>query len=71
MKNKNKSENETKSKRESIGVKEIDSMIQGGLPNGSLIGLSGPPGVGKSIFSLHFLLEGAKKGQKCVYINLE
>jgi len=57
--------------RESSGIKEIDSMIQGGLPNGSIIGLSGPPGVGKSIFSLHFLLEGAKKGQKCVYINLE
>lgn len=57
--------------RESIGIKEIDSMIQGGLPNGSIIGISGSPGVGKSIFSLHFLLEGARKGQKCVYINLE
>lgn len=57
--------------RESSGIKEIDSMTQGGLPNGSIIGLSGPPGVGKSIFSLHFLLEGARKEQKCVYINLE
>jgi len=57
--------------REGMGIKEIDSMIQGGLPNGSIIGLSGPPGIGKSIFSLHFLLEGARKGQKCVYINLE
>ncbi len=57
--------------RESIGIKEIDSMVQGGVPTGSIIGLSGPPGVGKSIFSLHFLLEGARKGQKCVYINLE
>lgn len=57
--------------REKIGIKGIDSMIQGGLPNGSIIGLSGPPGVGKSIFTLHFLLEGARKGQKCVYINLE
>jgi len=62
---------EEKLLRESFGIKEIDSMIQGGLPNGSIIGLSGPPGVGKSIFSLHFILEGARKGQKCVYINLE
>lgn len=62
---------ESKLARESSGIKEIDSMIQGGLPNGSIIGLSGPPGVGKSIFSLHFILEGARKGQKCVYINLE
>jgi len=57
--------------RESVGIKEVDSMIQAGLPQGSIIGLSGPPGVGKSIFSIHFLLEGARKGQKCVYINLE
>ncbi len=57
--------------RESTGINEIDLMIQGGLPSGSVIGLSGPPGVGKSIFSLHFLLEGARKGQKCVYVNLE
>ncbi len=57
--------------RESSGINEIDSMIQKGFPNGSIIGLSGPPGVGKSILSLHFILEGARKGQKCVYINLE
>lgn len=58
-------------KRESLGIVEIDRMIQGGLPSGSIVGLSGPPGIGKSIFSLHFLLEGARNGQKSVYINLE
>jgi KaiC/GvpD/RAD55 family RecA-like ATPase len=57
--------------REHIGIKEVDAMIQGGLPQGSIVGLSGPPGVGKSIFAMHYLLSGARKGQKCVYINLE
>jgi len=57
--------------RENIGIQQIDNMIEGGLPNGSITGLSGPPGAGKSIFAIHFLLEGARKGQKCVYINLE
>src|SRR3989338_7465797 len=57
--------------REKTGIRGVDSMVQGGLPKSSIIGLSGPPGVGKSIFALHFLLEGARKGQKCVYINLE
>jgi len=57
--------------REPFGLKELDSMIQGGIPKGAIAGLSGPPGVGKSMFSLHFLLEGAKRGQKCLYINLE
>ena len=58
-------------KRESTGIKEVDSMMQGGLPANSIVGISGPPGVGKSIFCLHFLLEGARLGQKCVYVNLE
>lgn len=57
--------------RESTGIEEIDDMVKGGLPRGGIIGLSGPPGVGKSIFSLHFLLEGARKGQKSIYISLE
>jgi len=57
--------------REKIGIKGVDSMIKGGIPSGAIIGMSGPPGVGKSIFNLHFLLTGARKGQKCVYISLE
>ncbi len=57
--------------REKIGLKGIDSMVEGGIPAGSIIGISGPPGVGKSIFNLHFILAGAKKGQKCVYVSLE
>ena len=57
--------------RESFGVNGIDDMIEGGLPKEGVFGLSGPPGIGKSILALHFLLEGARKGQKCLYINLE
>jgi len=68
----NKAKNtEFKIERESLGIKGVDEMIEGGIPRGAIIGLSGPPGVGKSIFTLHFLLEGARKGEKCVYINLE
>jgi len=70
-KNRDPKDNESGPIREGTGIKEVDSMVQGGFPNGSIVGLSGPPGVGKSIFSLHFILEGARRGQKCVYINLE
>ena len=69
--NKKTTGNQSKIIRESSGIKEIDSMIDGGFPKGSVIGLSGPPGVGKSIFSLHFILEGARKGETSIYINLE
>lgn len=57
--------------RVSCGIKEIDSMIEGGLPKGSIVGISGPPGIGKSLFGLQFILEGARKGEKSVYISLE
>ena len=70
MANKIRNKN-TEIERESLGIKEVDEMIEGGIPHGAIVGLSGPPGVGKSIFTLHFLLEGARKGEKCVYINLE
>jgi len=58
-------------KREKFGIKGFDTMMQGGVPHNSIIGLSGPPGVGKSLFTLHYLVAGAEKGQKCLYINLE
>ncbi len=58
-------------KRARTGIPGVDDMLKGGVPVDAIIGLQGPPGVGKSIFSLHFLLEGARKGEKCVYINLE
>lgn len=61
----------SKVKRESTGIVGIDKMIQGGLPKGGVFGISGPPGAGKSIFSLQFVLEGARAGDKSVYINLE
>ncbi|MCK5630615.1 MAG: ATP-binding protein [Nanoarchaeota archaeon] len=57
--------------RESTGIRKFDSMLEGGFPKGSVIGLTGPPGIGKSIFNLHFILEGARLNQKCVFISLE
>jgi circadian clock protein KaiC len=58
-------------KRERFGIKGFDGMIEGGIPSNSIVGLYGPPGVGKSIFALHYLLAGARKGQKSLYICLE
>ncbi len=57
--------------RDSTGIMKVDEMLEGGFPKGGVIGVSGSPGVGKSIFSLHFVLEGARRGEKSVYINLE
>ena len=58
-------------KRINTGIKGIDKMIQGGIPENSVIGVSGPAGVGKSIMALQFVHDGIMKNEKSVYINLE
>lgn len=53
------------------GVPGFDAIIGGGFVRNSVIVVYGSPGVGKSIFSLQFLREGLKNGEKAFYISLE
>jgi KaiC/GvpD/RAD55 family RecA-like ATPase len=53
------------------GIPGLDTMVGGGIPRQSVLGVSGPPGVGKSIFALQFILQGARNNEKSLYINLE
>jgi len=55
--------------RVSSGVPGFDSLVQGGFPKGFSVLLSGSPGTGKTIFGLHFLVEGLKNGETCGYIT--
>ncbi|MDV3104708.1 RAD55 family ATPase [Thermococcus waiotapuensis] len=52
------------------GVKGFDEIIEGGLLPGKTYLLTGPPGSGKTTFSMHFLLEGARKGENTAYFSL-
>jgi len=45
--------------RISTGIPGLDTMLEGGFPNGSLITLAGRPGTGKTIFGSQFLYQGA------------
>lgn len=56
--------------RISTGVKGLDELIEGGLIPGRVYLVTGPPGSGKTTLALHFLLDGAKKGEKCLYVSL-
>ena len=62
---------ETVIERIKSGIPGLDELISGGIPKYSTILLSGTPGSGKTIFSLQFLVNGALKGEKGVYISLE
>src|SRR6201990_2998550 len=52
------------------GVSGLDDVLQGGLSRGHVFLLEGEPGAGKTTIALQFLLEGAKAGEKCLYITL-
>ena len=50
-----------KIKRTSTGIIELDRILNGGLPIGSLILVTGGPGTGKTILSTQFVYNGAVK----------
>ncbi len=46
-----------------FGIPGLDAMLVGGLATGSSTLIFGTPGVGKTILGLHFLAEGARRGE--------
>jgi len=54
-----------------FGVDGLDNMVQGGIPERSLLVTIGGAGTGKTTFGLQFLESGVQQGQKGVYITLE
>lgn len=57
--------------RLSTGVVGIDELIEGGIPRGFFVALTGEPGCGKTIFSIHFIARGIEEGDRCVYVTTE
>ena len=49
--------------RLAVGVPGLDAMLAGGLARGSSTLLLGTPGAGKTLLGLHFLAEGARRGE--------
>ncbi len=54
-----------------LGVTGLDRMIQGGVPERSLMVVMGSAGTGKTTFGLQFLNRGLEANEKAVYITLE
>jgi KaiC/GvpD/RAD55 family RecA-like ATPase len=57
--------------RFSSGVPGLDNLIEGGIPQGFNVLLSGAPGTGKTILGLQFIHEGVKRGEPGVYVSFE
>ncbi len=58
-------------KRISTGIPGLDESIEGGIPKGFSVIVTGPPGTGKSTFCMQYLMEGVKKDEKCIFFSFE
>jgi circadian clock protein KaiC len=56
--------------RVSTGIAGLDDILHGGLARGFLYLIEGNPGAGKTTLALQFLIEGASRGEKGLYISL-
>lgn len=53
------------------GIAGLDEMLGGGFPEGHVVLVTGLPGTGKTCFGLQFLLAGAARSEKGVFLSLE
>jgi circadian clock protein KaiC len=57
--------------RVSTGVKGLDEMLCGGIPEQGIVLLCGGPGAGKTIMSLQYMMNAANNGEPTLYVSLE
>jgi len=55
----------------STGIEGFDSVIGGGIPEGHIVTIFGTYGTGKTTFGLHFVYQGLRSGENCIYISLD
>lgn len=56
--------------RAKTGIWGLDDILSGGFTRQHVFLVEGAPGTGKTTIALQFLMEGARAGEKCLYITL-
>jgi circadian clock protein KaiC len=56
--------------RARLGIPGLDEILHGGLIPSRLYLIDGNPGAGKTTLALHFLREGIRAGERCLYVTL-
>ena len=57
--------------RKRFGISGLDEALDGGVPKGHIVLISGTTGSGKSLSGMQFLEEGIRNGEKAVFVALE
>ena len=58
-------------RRLSTGIRKLDEMLGGGLPEGDSMLIAGPSGGGKSILATQFVAEGLRQGEPSIVAVFE
>jgi len=57
--------------RVTSGDEQLDAMCGGGMFRGSVVLVSGPPGIGKTLLANKFTAGGAAHGERCILFGFE
>ena len=57
--------------RIATGTSGLDKLLGGGLLPGGVYSIIGPPGSGKTILGIQFLIEGVKRGENAFLVSLD
>ncbi len=61
---------ENKRERCVTGIDSLDSILNGGVPKGNCVLITGSCGTGKTTLSLEFLVHGALDSDNCLFISV-
>jgi circadian clock protein KaiC len=57
--------------RSRTGIPGLDELMDGGPKKGDASLVMGPPGVGKTLFSLRWVTQGLEEGEQCLYVSFQ
>jgi len=52
------------------GIEALDAILDGGIPRGNMVLVSGSVGTGKTTLSLEFLIRGAERGERSLFLSV-
>ena len=52
------------------GIQGLDDILGGGIPRGNMILVSGSVGTGKTTLTLEFLVRGAERGERSLFLSV-